>query len=123
MKNFTQVFKTAIAAIVLLLAFTTTASAQSNADKGAVAVTAQMKKELSLNDSQYNKVLQINRDYLNSIAKAKKTEKSVPVRNKRIKMISSSREKKLKSVLTDGQYRTYAATRATNQEMLEKYYK
>ena len=121
MKNFTRILKTPIAVIVLLLAFTTTVAAQSNADKGAVAVTAAMKKELSLNDSQYNKVLQINRDYLNSIEKAKKTEKSVPARKKRINMISASREKKLKSVLTDGQYRTYAATRAKNQEMLEKY--
>ncbi|AXG73588.1 hypothetical protein DVK85_04830 [Flavobacterium arcticum] len=122
MNKIITALKGTVAIVLLLVTFTTIATAQSKADEGALAVTVKMKEQLSLNDAQYNQVLQINKEYLNRIVKAKKTVKSVPAREKKIKIYSADREKKLKSVLTDAQYRTYAADRAKNQEFLKEYY-
>ncbi|MBD3843048.1 MAG: hypothetical protein IE909_14450 [Campylobacterales bacterium] len=112
----------AIVTVLLVVFAITTASAQDKAAEGAVAVTTKMKEQLTLNDAQYTKVLAVNRAYLTYILEAKKEGVSGAQLNKKIAGYSADREKKLKSVLTSAQYKTYAARRASVQDMLREYY-
>tara|TARA_Y100000815_G_scaffold149549_1_gene135326 strand:+ start:17468 stop:17794 length:327 start_codon:yes stop_codon:yes gene_type:complete len=106
----------------MLLVFTTSATAQEKAAEGALAVSAKMKEMLSLNEQQYNKVLEVNKVYLRKIAAAKKDGLTTAEMDKKLRVYSNERENKLKSVLTPSQYKTYAARRESVQDMLKKYY-
>jgi hypothetical protein len=121
MKKSTSAFKAMMGTLVLLLMFTTNALAQDKITEGATAVTTQMKTQLSLNESQYTKVLDINKTFLTKAVEANKmvnkTEKS-----KKLKTLADERETKLKSVLTDTQFKTFAANRASYAKKLREYY-
>jgi len=121
MKNSTTAFKAFIGTMVLLLMFTTNALAQDKIAEGATAVTNQMKTQLSLNDSQYTKVMDVNKTFLTKATEANKmvnkTEKA-----KKLKTLSDEREAKLKSVLTADQFKTFAANRAKYAKKLREYY-
>jgi hypothetical protein len=121
MKNTTTAFKAMISAMVLLLMFTTNALAQDKLTEGATAVTNQMKTQLTLNDAQYTKVLDVNKTFLQKAAEANKTANKTE-KAKKIKTLTDDREAKLKSVLTETQYKTFAANRATYAKKLREYY-
>ena len=122
MKKIANSLKTLFGALIIMLVFTATASAQDMAAEGATAVTGRMKESLTLNDGQYTKVLAVNRAYLTNILKAKEEGVSGAQLDKKIAVYSADMEKKLKSVLTSAQYKTYAARRASFQDMLKAYY-
>lgn len=122
MNPLTRTAKSVIGAVLMLLVFTTSATAQEKAAEGALAVSAKMKEMLSLNEQQYNKVLEVNKVYLRKIAAAKKDGLTTAEMDKKLRVYSNERENKLKSVLTPSQYKTYAARRESVQDMLKKYY-
>jgi hypothetical protein len=122
MNPLTRTVKSVIGAVLMLLVFTTSATAQEKAAEGALAVSAKMKEMLSLNEQQYNKVLEVNKVYLRKIAAAKKDGLTTAEMDKKLRVYSNERENKLKSVLTPSQYKTYAARRESVQDMLKKYY-
>lgn len=122
MNLITKTVKSAVGVMLMLLVFTTSAAAQEKAAEGALAVSAKMKEMLSLNEQQYNKVLEINKVYLRKLAAAKKDGLTTAEMDKKLRVYSNERENKLKSVLTPAQYKTYAARRESVQDMLKKYY-
>jgi hypothetical protein len=121
MKNFTNASMAFLGTLVLFLMFSVNAMAQDKLTEGAKAVTTQMKTQLNLNDSQYNQVLDINKTFL---VKAKETTKltNATEKAKKLKNLSDEKEAKLKSVLTDDQYKKFAATRANYAKKLKEYY-
>lgn len=111
------------AGTMLLVFFTTTAVAQEKdkAVEGAKVVTTEMKAQLSLNDSQYTKVMDINKTFLQKAAEAEKVTNATD-KAKKMKTLTEDRDAKLKSVLTETQYKTYQANRASNAKKLRQYY-
>lgn len=108
----TKKFKAIMSALALFLIFTTAASAQENTADGAVMVTSYMKTKLSLNDGQYSRVLDINKAYLQKVKDnngATAVEKA-----KKQKAYNEERDIKLKSVLSDSQYKIYVANRSAH---------
>lgn len=121
MKNFTNASKAFLGTLVLFLMLTLNANAQDKVSEGATAVTNQMKTQLGLNDGQYNQVLEINKSFLTKAVEANKLPNKSD-KTKKIKTLSDERETKLKSVLTDDQYKKFTANRATYSKKLREYY-
>jgi hypothetical protein len=116
--------KTTAAAVVVLLAVTNTVSAQDRVD-GAQRMTDKMKTELTLTDAQYSKVLEINKDFA---AKAKETKPVTTAdqkearleRAKAVKVLNEEKEAKLKTVLTDDQYKAYLAKKEERKNKMKE---
>ncbi len=111
-KKINSAVKAVIGALALFLMFTTAVVAQDKVNEGAKTVTTHLKNQLSLNDTQYAKVLEVNKDYLkkslgnNGATTVEKAKKQ--------KGYDEERDKKLKSVLSDSQYKIFIANRASN---------
>ncbi len=115
--------KMTFGALLVFMIATTAVAAQEKdkAGEGAKVVTTEMKVQLSLNDGQYAKVLDINKTFLQKAAEAEKvtngTEKA-----RKMKTLTDDRDAKLKSVLNETQYKTYQAGRVSNAKKLRQYY-
>lgn len=116
-----KMLKTLFTATLMVL-LTTTAFAQDKAAEGAKAVTANMKEQLKLNDSQYTKVLDINQAFLQKAISTKNSAATKVEKAKKLKTVSDERDTKLKSVLTEDQYKVYIANKAENRKKLRAYY-
>jgi len=114
-----KILKTLLSAVALLVMFTTSAMAQDKLAEGAKKVTDGMKTQLTLNESQYAKVLEINKTYLVKVKENKTKTVGKVEQAKKLKTIDEDREAKLKSVLTQDQYKMFAATRADNKKKLK----
>lgn len=111
-KTISSAVRMILGAITLFLVFTNTAAAQDKVNEGAKMVSTHMKSQLSLNDSQYAKVLDVNRVYLKKVKEnngATSVEKA-----KKQKAFDEERDAKLKSVLSDTQYKIYVGNRSAN---------
>lgn len=111
--------KTMVGATVMLLAVTTTVSAQDRAAEGAKRATDKMKTELSLTDAQYPKVEQINKEFMEK-AKESRSITDKTEREKGVKAFSDERDAKLKAVLTDEQFKQYSDKKAERLQKLAK---
>lgn len=112
------------AAFILVVLFTTAATAQEKdkATEGAKVVTTQMKSQLALNDSQYTKVMDVNKTFLQKAAEAEKGTTNATEKAKKIKTVTEERDTKLKSVLTETQYKTYTANKAAYGKKFREFY-
>ena len=116
-------------AFIMLLAVTNTVSAQDRAEAGAVRMTDKMKTELTLTDAQYPKVLEINKEFVTKTLETKKPvadATTAPDKGARleranaIKALNEAKEAKLKTVLTEDQYKTYLAKKEEKQARLQE---
>lgn len=94
--------------LALVLAFTLNASAQDAKPGKAEKVSNRMKTELSLNDDQYTKVLEINKAFEDKSNEVKKTSTDKDANSKAIKALNKDREDELQKVLTKEQFKTYS---------------
>jgi hypothetical protein len=108
--------------VVFFLVFSLNANAQDRAREGAKKVTDNMKEQLSLNDSQYAKVQQINLEFLQKAAENQESGKSQIEKQKKHKQLDDDRDKKLKSVLSEEQNKKYVATKIENRKKLKEYF-
>ncbi|WP_146185849.1 hypothetical protein [Flavobacterium album] len=113
-----------VAAFMMVVFFTTAVTAQEKekATEGAKVVTTQMKAQLALNDSQYTKVMDVNKTFLQKAAEAEKGTTNPTEKAKKIKAVTDERDTKLKSVLTETQYKTYTANKANYGKKFREYY-
>lgn len=108
--------KAMTAVFAMVLAFTVSASAQDRSANSAQKLTDKLKTELSLNDEQYNKVLEINKVYSDKTTEARKNSTDRAVTATAVKGFNEERETKLKAVLTEDQYKTYLANKEAKRE-------
>lgn len=120
-KMFTSAAKSLMGAVALLVMFSTAALAQDRVAEGAKKVTDNMKTQLALNDGQYAKVLEINKTFLQKVKDSRAATTNKVEQAKKLKVIDDDREAKLKSVLTEDQYKMFAANRAENKKKLKEY--
>jgi hypothetical protein len=116
-----KLFRNVFSAFIMALVFTVTAAAQDKAAEGAKAVTTQMKEQLTLNDAQYTKVYDVNLTFLQKAAKSKEAGGTKQDKTKKLRALEEERDTKLQSVLTETQYKMYAASRANNNKKLREY--
>ena len=121
-KKLSSAAKTLFGAALLLLAVSTTAVAQET-DKlaeGAKAAASQMKTQLVLNDNQYTQVVDVNKAYLKKVKECRASGDTAPAKAKKMQALNEERDSKLKSVLTEVQYKKYASVRAENIRKLKE---
>jgi hypothetical protein len=118
-RKITSAAKAFLSAVVLLLMFTTTALAQDTSGEGIKKLNDHMKVQLSLNDSQYAKVNDINRVFVQKVGDSEKGNASKLDKAKKVKALEAERDTKLKSVLTEDQYKVFVANRAENTKKLK----
>ncbi|MCR5861329.1 hypothetical protein LRS05_03825 [Flavobacterium sp. J372] len=119
--NFNLIKKFA-GAVVLMLTFTINAAAQDKAVAGAKKITENMKEQLSLNESQYDKVFIINKEFLQKAIENRESSKTKVDKAKKLKELDDSRDTKLKSVLSADQVKLYVATKAENRKKLREHF-
>lgn len=121
-KRLTSVVRNVLTAAALLLAVTTTVTAQETDAIAEAAKTSanQMKSQLTLNDNQYTQVVEVNKYYLKRVKDCKASADSTQAKAKKMQAINEERDTKLKSVLTVTQYKKYAAVRAENVKKLKE---
>jgi len=105
----------------LMLLFTVNALAQDKSKDGAKAVTTYMKEQLTLNDGQYTKVYDVNLTFLKKVADNNKKLKG-PERVKKLRVLEEERDTKLKSVLSEDQFKNYVGNKAANRKKIAEYY-
>jgi len=118
----TSAAKAMVGAVVLLLVFTGTAMAQDKVIDGSVKLTGYLKTQLSLNDSQYTKVKDVNRVYLQKAKESYASNASKLDKAKKLKALEEERDIKLQSVLTKDQYKIFIANRGENSKKLKEAY-
>lgn len=108
-------------AVALLTAVATTAVAQEKDIFAEAAKTSasQMKTEFTLNDNQYTQVVEVNKTYLKKVKDCKASGDTAAAKAKKMQSLNVERDGKLKSVLTEVQYKKYAAVRAENIKKLK----
>ncbi|MFP9112996.1 hypothetical protein ACLI1A_03590 [Flavobacterium sp. RHBU_3] len=119
----TKLFKKALFTGILTLLFAVTVSAQEavKPEDGAKALTSYMKEKFTLNDSQYTKVFSVNLAFMQkTLENNNKTNKVEKLKKQRA--IEEERDTKLKSVMSDDQYKLYIATKAQDRKKISEYY-
>ena len=111
--------KTMVGVTVMLLAFTTTVSAQDRTAEGAKRATDKMKAELSLTDAQYPKVEKINKDFIAKTQENRALTNQVE-RENGVKALSEDRDTQLKAVLTEEQFKAYNAKKAARLNTIKE---
>lgn len=106
-KTLISAAKAMLGVVAFTLAFTMNATAQDRGANGAQKMTDNMKTELSLTDAQYAKVLEINKNFADKTAEARKATIDKKQGGASIKELNEEREAKFKTVLTKEQYKTY----------------
>lgn len=118
-KKMTSAAKVMLSAVALLLMFTTAALAQDKSAENLTKLNDHMKTQLSLNDSQYAKVNDINRVFVTKAKESEKSNANKLDKAKKIKALEEDRDTKLKSVLTADQYKIFVANRGENTKKLK----
>jgi len=118
-KKITSAAKLMLGAMALVVMFTTAALAQDKAAENLTKLNDHMKTQLSLNDSQYVKVNDINRVFVTKAKESEKSNANKLDKAKKIKALEEDRDTKLKSVLTADQYKIFVANRGENTKKLK----
>jgi len=118
-KKITSAAKLMLGAMALLVMFTTAALAQDKTAENLTKLNDHMKTQLSLNDSQYAKVNDINRVFVTKAKESEKSNANKLDKAKKIKALEADRDSKLKSVLTEDQYKIFIANRGENTKKLK----
>ena len=118
-KKITSAAKLMLSAMALALMFTTAALAQDKSAENLTKLNGHMKMQLSLNDSQYAKVNDINRVFVTKAKESEKSNANKLDKAKKIKALEEDRDTKLKSVLTSDQYKIFVANRGENTKKLK----
>lgn len=108
-KTLISAAKAMVSVVALVLAFTVNASAQDRSAEAAKKMADNMKTELSLTDAQYDKVLDLNKGFAEKAAEARKSSTDKKQTAQAVKALNEEREKSLKAILTEDQFKTYLA--------------
>jgi len=115
----TKLIYRVVSIIALVVMFTTTAAAQDNA--AARKVTTAMKEQLDLNDMQFKQVFIVNGDFITKSLENKAASKTNVEKAKKLQQLDKEWDTKLKSVLSDEQYKKFIANKAENRKMMREH--
>lgn len=92
---------------------------ETKKDKAAKALTDTMRTQLSLDDTQYSKVYDINADFMGKLADMKGDGDSKMAKFKKLKAIDGDRDKALKAVLSAEQFRSFQEFKKQNRQEMK----
>lgn len=92
-------------------------------DKAAKALTDTMRTQLSLDDTQYSKVYDINADFMGKLAGMKGDSDSKMAKFKKLKALDEDRDKALKGVLSAEQFKSFQEFKKQNRQEMKARFK
>jgi len=100
-----------------LLLCTSISFAQNSSDEKATEMTDKMKNELSLTETQYESVLEINKEYISKIKEIAGEDKGRPDPEtiEEITKIRKDWDAEIEKVLTEEQFKTYQANKESQK--------
>jgi hypothetical protein len=93
-----------------------------SSEERAKMLTENMKKNLSLADDQYEKVYTINLVFVTKALQIRNSGGGRLGKARKLKSADGDRDKMLKGVLTEEQYKKFKAQKAENREEMKKRY-
>ena len=94
---------------------------RSNEDR-AKSLTERMKQNLSLKDDQYEKAYTINLAFVNKATQVKESSGGRLGKARKLKDADGERDKMMKGVLTEEQYKKYKEQKSENRKEMKKRY-
>lgn len=91
-------------------------------EEWAQMLTENMKKDLSLTDDQYEKAYTINLAFINRASQIRNGDGGRLGKARKLKSANGDRNKMLKGVLTEEQYKKFKAQKSENREEMKKRY-
>ncbi len=118
-----QLSLTIVMSVLCCLFLATQVSAQATkktAEERAKELTDKMKTELTLNDTQYQSAYQINLKYAQKVDELAASTADKKSKEANLKSLAESKDKELKGVFTDAQYKTYEKKKEELKDELKK---
>ncbi|TWV98011.1 hypothetical protein [Chitinophaga pinensis] len=109
--------------LFLVLVATPSFAQDTKKDKAAKALTDTMRTQLSLDDTQYSKVYDINADFMDKLAGVKGDGDSKMAKFKKLKAIDEDRDKALKTVLSAEQFKSFQEFKKQNRQEMKARFK
>jgi|ADGO01.1.fsa_nt_gi hypothetical protein len=105
---------------LFVMSFTVMYAQDKSNEERAKMLTERMKENLSLSDDQYGKVYNINLAFINKATQLKNSGGGRLAKARKLKDADSERDKMLKGVLNDEQFKKYKQQKENNREELKK---
>ena len=102
------------------LSFSVLHAQDKSNEERAKMLTEKMKSDLTLSDAQYEKAYTINLAFINKMTQLKNSGGGRLAKARKLKDADGERDKMLKGVLTDEQYKKYKDQKSSNREELKK---
>ncbi len=110
-----------IVLMVMLFAMVNSIYGQDKSnEERAKMLTENMKKNLSLTEDQYEKAYNINLAFMNKATQVRNSGGGRLAKARKLKDADGERDKMLKGVLTDEQYKKFKEQKAENREEMKK---
>lgn len=106
-------------AVLILSAAPLYAQDKSNEER-AKSLTENMKQNLSLNDDQYEKAYTINLAFVNKATQVRNSGGGRLAKMRKLKDADGERDKMLKGVLNDEQYKKFKEQKSENRQEMKK---
>lgn len=111
--------KIGLLAMVFLSTIVVKAQDKSNEDR-AKALTERMKENLTLKDDQYEKVYTINLAFMNKAMQVRNSGGGRLGKARKLKEADGERDKMLKGVLTEEQFKKFKEQKSENRKEMKK---
>lgn len=112
--------------IVALFFFTVSMSAQDrkaearDPEKMAKLLTDNMKKKFSLTDDQYKKAYDANFEFISASQGLRASEEGRAEKVGKLRDLDSARDEKMKTILTDEQFKEFLVMKTENREKMRE---
>lgn len=115
----TKIMRLALFTLLVLSMQFIYAQDKSNEER-AKTLTERMKQNLSLNDDQYEKAYTINLAFVNKATQVRNSGGGRLGKARKLKEADGERDKMLKGVLTEEQYKKFKEQKAENRKEMKK---
>lgn len=109
--------------LLLFALLGTPALAQQKTEDVAQKMTNLLKTQLALNDTQYKQVYDANVAFVNEAKAVKASGEGKRAKAGKLKAADEARDAKLKTILTDAQYKTFLEKKKENRKKFKEWYK
>lgn len=112
--------KIAFSLFFFIFSFSVFAQEKTN-EQMAEEMTKHMKSQIDFNDENYDKIYQINLDFVSQTAELKSdTQLGKIEKVKKLKELDENRDKQLKEVLTEEEYKKFQDNKSENKKTMKE---
>ena len=112
--------KIALSLFFFIFSFSIFAQEKTN-EQMAEEMTKHMKSQIDFNDENYDKIYKINLDFVSQTAELKSDNQMGKIEKvKKLKELDENRDKQLKGVLTEEEYKKFQNNKSENKKTMKE---